>query len=83
VQEARALGYRGKLCIHPGQVPIANAGFSPSAAEIEQARRLLAAYERATAAGVAAIEFEGQMVDEPLAARARQVLAAAEDEESA
>lgn len=82
VQEARALGYRGKLCIHPGQVPIANAGFSPSAAEIEHARRLLEAYERATVEGVAAIAFEGQMVDEPLAARARQVLAAA-DEESA
>jgi citrate lyase subunit beta/citryl-CoA lyase len=79
VQEARALGYRGKLCIHPGQVAIANAGFSPSPAEIEHARRLLDAYERSSQAGVAAIEFEGQMVDEPLAARARQVLASAAD----
>jgi len=76
-REARALGFRGKLCIHPGQVGIANAAFVPSAAEVDHARRLLEAYERASASGIAAIEFEGQMVDEPLAARARQILAAA------
>jgi citrate lyase subunit beta/citryl-CoA lyase len=80
-REARALGFRGKLCIHPGQVPIANAAFVPSEAEVDHARRLLAAYERSSASGVAAIEFEGQMVDEPLAARARQILAAAEADE--
>jgi citrate lyase subunit beta/citryl-CoA lyase len=76
-REARAMGYRGKLCIHPGQVALANAGFVPSAEEVEHARRLLEAYDRASASGVAAIDFEGQMVDEPLAARARQTLAAA------
>jgi citrate lyase subunit beta/citryl-CoA lyase len=80
-REARALGFRGKLCIHPGQVAIANAAFVPSDAEVDHARRLLESYERASASGVAAIEFEGQMVDEPLAARARQILAAASDEE--
>jgi citrate lyase subunit beta/citryl-CoA lyase len=76
--EARAMGYRGKLCIHPNQVALANAAFVPSDAEVDHARRLLASYESASASGVAAIEFEGQMVDEPLAARARQVVAAAE-----
>jgi citrate lyase subunit beta/citryl-CoA lyase len=81
VREARALGYRGKLCIHPGQVPLANAGFLPSGEEVDQARRLLDAYERASAGGLAAIDFEGQMVDEALAARARQTLAAAEEGE--
>ncbi|MGH1502325.1 MAG: HpcH/HpaI aldolase/citrate lyase family protein [Acidimicrobiales bacterium] len=73
--EARALGYAGKLCVHPAQVPLANAGFVPSAAEVDRARRLLAAYGEAAAAGVAAIDFEGQMIDEPLAAQARQLLA--------
>ena len=81
VREARALGYRGKLCIHPRQVALANAGFVPSAEEVEHARRLLDAFTRASEAGVAAIEFDGQMVDEPLAARARQTLAAADAEE--
>lgn len=78
--EARAMGYRGKLCIHPNQVALANAAFVPSADEVAHARRLLEAFDTASAAGVAAVEFEGQMVDEPLAARARQVLAAAETE---
>jgi len=81
VREARELGYRGKLCIHPGQVRLANAGFLPSAEEIDHARRLLAAFEKARASGVAAIEFDGQMVDEPLASHARQILAAAAAEE--
>jgi citrate lyase subunit beta/citryl-CoA lyase len=72
--EARALGYTGKLCIHPDQVAIANAAFLPSAEEVDRARRLLEAYESASAEGVAAIDFEGQMVDEPLAAQARRIL---------
>ena len=76
--DARALGYSGKLCIHPGQVPLANAAFAPTEAEIDRSRRLLAAFDRSVANGVAAIAFEGQMVDEPLARRARQILAAAE-----
>ncbi|MEM7408682.1 MAG: CoA ester lyase [Myxococcota bacterium] len=79
VEEARAIGYRGKLCIHPTQVVLANEGFVPSAEEVDFARRLLAAYDAASARGLAAIDFEGQMVDEPLAARARQTLAAAEE----
>ncbi len=83
VAEARALGYRGKLCIHPSQVTIANRGFAPSAEEIDRARRLLAAYDRARSEGQAAIDFEGQMVDEPLAVRARQILAAAAEDEEA
>jgi citrate lyase subunit beta/citryl-CoA lyase len=76
--EARALGFAGKLCIHPAQVPLANAAFVPSADEVARARALLAAYDAAVADGRAAIAYEGQMVDEPLAARARAVLAAVE-----
>jgi citrate lyase subunit beta/citryl-CoA lyase len=75
--EARAMGFAGKLCIHPAQVPLANAAFVPSPEEVERAGRLLAAYNAAVSAGRAAIAFEGQMVDEPLAARARAVLRAA------
>jgi citrate lyase subunit beta/citryl-CoA lyase len=72
----RSLGYRGKLCIHPAQVAWANAAFSPSPAELDRARRLVAAYDAAVAEGRASISFEGQMVDEPLARQARAVLAA-------
>jgi citrate lyase subunit beta / citryl-CoA lyase len=77
-QVGRSLGFRGKLCIHPTQVAWANESFSPSAAEVERARRLVDAFDRASAEGRGAISFEGQMVDEPLARRARAVIAAAE-----
>ncbi len=73
--EAYSMGYSGKLCIHPRQVALANTAFMPSAAEVDRARRLLTAYEQAQAAGRGAIAFEGQMVDEPLAAQARRIIA--------
>jgi citrate lyase subunit beta/citryl-CoA lyase len=77
--EGRALGYRGKLCIHPAQVALAHRAFTPSEEDVDRARRLIAAYEEAVAGGHAAIAFEGQMVDEPLARHARAVIAAAQD----
>jgi len=77
--EARAMGYSGKLCIHPSQVSIANEAFLPSSEEIDRARRLLEAYDDAKAQGVASVAFEGQMVDEPVARQARRVLAQADD----
>ena len=77
--QARAIGYSGKLCIHPGQVALANAAFIPSADEVDRARRLLKVYENATSEGLAAIDFEGQMVDEPLAVQARRIIATADE----
>jgi citrate lyase subunit beta/citryl-CoA lyase len=77
--EARAMGHRGKLCIHPKQVALANAGFVPSPEELERARCLLDAHAEAAAKGLGAVAFDGQMIDEPLAAQARAVLAAAAD----
>lgn len=73
--EARALGYSGKLCIHPGQVPLANEAFLPSEEEVDWARRLLAAFAEAEGRTIA---FEGLMVDQVVAERARAVLATAE-----
>ena len=70
----RSIGYSGKLCIHPSQVPLANQSFSPSAEERERARALLAVWDAAQARGEASVAFEGQMVDEPLARRARALL---------
>lgn len=79
-EEGRSLGYRGKLCIHPAQVALAHQVFTPSAEEIERARRLLAAYDAAAARGEATLDFEGEMVDEPMARRARATLAAVGEE---
>ncbi len=72
-QEARALGYAGKLCIHPTQVTLANQAFRPTPEEVDWAGRLLEAF---AAAGGQTIAFEGQMVDEVVAARARAIQAA-------
>jgi citrate lyase subunit beta/citryl-CoA lyase len=69
--EARALGYTGKLCIHPSQVGPANDAFVPSAGEVERAERLLAAFD---GGGGATVAFEGQMVDEVVARQARALL---------
>ncbi|MEQ8842607.1 MAG: CoA ester lyase [Acidimicrobiales bacterium] len=77
-EQALAMGYAGKLCIHPAQVSIANAAFTPSVEAVDRARRLLDAYETASAGGVAAIDFEGQMVDEPVARQARRLLSLAD-----
>ncbi|MCU4184504.1 CoA ester lyase [Acidiferrimicrobium sp. IK] len=72
---ARDLGYRGKLCIHPDQVGLAHAAFTPSPEEVTRARALLDALA-AAGGGVAA--FEGQMIDAPAVAAAEKVLALAE-----
>ncbi|HLU41718.1 MAG TPA: CoA ester lyase [Microthrixaceae bacterium] len=75
-REARALGYAGKLCIHPAQVGLVHEAFHPTPDEVEWARGVLDAFD---AAGGRTIAFEGQMVDEVVAARARAILAAADD----
>lgn len=76
-EEARALGYHGKLCIHPSQVAIANRVLTPSPEEIERARSIIQAFEVSQASGSGVIAFEGQMIDEPLARQARAVLSLA------
>jgi citrate lyase subunit beta/citryl-CoA lyase len=74
VARSRRLGYVGASAIHPRQVPLLNAGFAPTPEEFDQASRLVAAYQDAHARGVGAIEFEGRMVDEPVAQRARALV---------
>jgi len=73
VARAKALGFGGKLCIHPAQLGPVNAGFSPSIDEIAWARRILAAVD---GRGDGAISVDGKMVDHPVAERARAIIAA-------
>jgi citrate lyase subunit beta / citryl-CoA lyase len=70
----RALGYRGKICIHPAQVELANEIFGASVDESDRARRLLSAWEGAAREGIGAVEFEGSMIDEPALRMARETL---------
>ena len=73
--QSRAMGFDGVGVVHPRQVPIANQQFSPSVEEVEQARRIVAALEEAEARGMGVASLDGTMIDAPVAARARRVLA--------
>lgn len=77
VARSRRAGLVGASCIHPSVVPILNEGFSPSAAEVDLARRQLAAAEEAAREGRGSFVVDGMMVDEPILIRARRTLALA------
>lgn len=68
---ARRLGFGAKLCIHPRQVDAVNRGFGPTAAELDWARRVLAA---AATAGGAAVALDGRMIDRPVILRAQAIV---------
>ncbi len=76
---ARQLGFSGMLAVHPGQVPVINAAFTPTADEIAAAQAVLAAFAAADGAGVATLN--GQMLDEPHRRQAERVLASAAAED--
>ncbi len=62
-ERAAILGMVGKWAIHPSQVEIAQAVFSPDPKEVERARKLAAAYAEAVARGEGAVQYEGVMID--------------------
>ena len=77
-RQGRELGFDGKTLIHPQQIEPANAAFSPTPEEVARARRLVAAYAKATAAGSAAVRIEGRLVEALHVEEARRTLALAE-----
>lgn len=74
---ARRLGFAGALAIHPTQVAIFNEAFSPSADELEWARRVVAAENDAATRGLSAFSLNGKMIDPPVVRRAHEILALA------
>ena len=75
--QGRDMGFDGKTLIHPAQLAIANAAFAPSDAEIELARRQIAAFDDATAKGLGVAVVDGQIVENLHIVTARQMLAKA------
>lgn len=73
-----ALGFQGKMCIHPDQIAVANAAFAPSDSEIRRATAIAAAFRVAEEQGLASIQVDGHFVDYPVVERALRVLALAE-----
>ena len=72
---ARRDGFTGMMAIHPAQVPVINAAFTPSAAEVAHAREVVAAF--AAKPGAGALSLEGRMIDRPHLVQAQRTLAAA------
>lgn len=72
-QAARREGFAGKIAIHPDQVPVINAAFTPDEAEVTYARRVIQAFEQAKGAGT--VQLDGAMLDRPHLKQAQQVLA--------
>ncbi|MBO8172235.1 MAG: CoA ester lyase [Bacillaceae bacterium] len=70
----KQLGYEGKLCIHPAQLPVVNEMFAPTPEEIAEAREIVSAYEQAVASGKGAVEVHGKMVDLPVVEKAKKIM---------
>ena len=79
-EAARREGFTGKLAIHPAQVPVINAAFTPSAADVREAEEIVAAFEAHPDAGV--LSVGGKMVDRPHLVQARRVLERAMKQEA-
>ena len=75
---SKKIGFKGKFAIHPAQVDMINATFSPSPADIDYARRVVTAFEEAERAGKGATSLDGKVVDVPVVKRARALLEVAE-----
>ena len=74
VERSKNLGFAGAAGVHPSQIKVLNEAYRPTEAEVDQARRMIAAYEDAYAKGVGAVVFEGKMIDVPLVERARRLI---------
>ncbi len=70
VIEAKSLGFDGKGCIHPRQIPVIHEAFAPTEAEIRKAVRIVQAFEKAQEQGLAAVSLGSKMIDPPVVKRA-------------
>jgi citrate lyase subunit beta/citryl-CoA lyase len=76
-EDGVAMGFSGKISIHPNQIAVINDVFTPPKEAVDEARELVAAFEEHARRGVYAFTFKGQMVDAPHLTRARKLLARA------
>ena len=76
-ENSRALGFEGMGCIHPSQIPVIHAAFTPSLAEIDRALKIVAAFEEAQQRGLAVVSLGSKMIDPPVVERAQKLVARA------
>jgi len=78
-EAAKRLGFFGRSCIHPSQIPVVHEVFTPSAAQVAEARAIVEAFNQAVAQGSGALAMEsGEFVDKPVAERAQALISLAE-----
>jgi len=75
---SRAMGFEGMGCVHPSQIIVIHEAFAPTAAEIEKARKIVAAYNEAQEKGLGVVSLGSKMIDAPVVQRARKLMAQAE-----
>lgn len=74
VSEAKSLGFEGKGCIHPRQIPVIHAGFMPSQDEITKALNIVDAFNEAQSRGSGVVALGAKMIDAPVVKRAQQTI---------
>ena len=74
VIEAKSLGFEGKGCIHPRQIPVVHEAFAPTPEEIEKAKKIVAAFEEAEKKGLSVVSLGSKMIDPPVVKRAQRIL---------
>jgi len=74
---SRATGFEGMGCVHPMQIAVIHEAFAPTAAEIEKARKIVAAYDDAQAKGLGVVSLGSKMIDAPVVQRALKLMARA------
>jgi len=73
-EQGRDMGFDGKTLIHPGQIEICNAAYSPSEAEVAEARKIIAVFNEAENAEKGVVQIDGRMVERMHADIARRVV---------
>ncbi len=76
--EAKSLGFEGKGCIHPRQIPVVHEAFAPSSEEVEKARRIVLVFEDAQKKGIGVVALGSKMIDPPIVKRALRTVHMAE-----
>jgi citrate lyase subunit beta/citryl-CoA lyase len=78
-ERSRRLGFRGMGCLHPRQIGVIHEAYNPTAAEIEKALKIVRAFEKAQAAGLAVVSVGSKMIDAPVIKQAQRLVDQARD----
>ena len=74
VLEAKGLGFEGKGCIHPRQIPVIHETFSPTPEELEKAKKIVTAFKEAEEKGLGVVSLGSKMIDPPVVKRAQKIV---------